>query len=199
MRESKNSLRAVALAQRGLLSKAESVSRSRFIQTQALQFPPYLMRRSVALYSPIQNEVETADIREHALVQGKRVFYPRCTPENVLELVEIGSVTELGMGRFGIPEPTGDSRPSPQDQEEMVVFVPGVAFDVRGNRLGRGTGWYDRLIKNLGGATFIALAYDFQIVDEVPAEQWDERVHYLITERRIIDCGSRPAQSSQAS
>ncbi|HSF56667.1 MAG TPA: 5-formyltetrahydrofolate cyclo-ligase [Candidatus Binatia bacterium] len=199
MRESKNSLRAAALAQRGLLSKAESVSRSRSIQAQALQFPPYLMHRSVAVYSPIQNEVETAGIRDHALVTGKRVFYPRCAAENVLELIEIESVTELGMGRFGIPEPTGDSRPSPQDQEELVVFVPGVAFDVRGNRLGRGTGWYDRLIKNLGGATFIALAYDFQIVDEVPAEKWDQRVHYLITERRIIDCGSRPAQSSQAS
>jgi 5-formyltetrahydrofolate cyclo-ligase len=199
MRESKNSLRAAALAQRSLLSKAEFLSRSRSIQAQALQFQPYLIHRSVAVYSPIQNEVETGDIRDHALVTGKRVFYPRCTAESVLELVEIGSATELGMGRFGILEPTGDRRLSRQDQEELVVFVPGVVFDVRGNRLGRGKGWYDRLIEKLGRATFVALAYDFQIVDEVPAEEWDRRVHYLITERRIVDCGSMPAQSSQVS
>ena len=199
MRESKNSLRAAALAQRGLLSKGESLSRSRSIQAKALQFQPYLIHRSVAVYSPIQNEVETGDIRDHALVTGKRVFYPRYGQENVLELVEIGSVTELGMGRFGILEPTADRRLSRQDQEELVVFVPGVAFDMRGNRLGRGKGWYDRLIETLGRATFVALAYDFQIVDEVPAEEWDQRVHYLITERRIVDCGSMPAQSSQVS
>jgi 5-formyltetrahydrofolate cyclo-ligase len=199
MRESKNSLRAAALAQRGLLSKAESLSRSRSIQAQALEFPPYLIHRSVAIYSPIQNEVETAEIRDHALATGKRVFYPRCAAENALELVEIGSITELNIGRFGILEPTGDSRLSSQNQEELVVFVPGVAFDLRGNRLGRGKGWYDRLIEKLGQATFVALAYDFQIVNEVPAEEWDQRVHYLITERRIVDCGSMPAQSSQVS
>jgi 5-formyltetrahydrofolate cyclo-ligase len=199
MRESKNSLRAAALAQRCLLSRAESLSRSRSIQTQALQFPPYLMRRSVAVYSPIQNEVETADIRDQALAAGKRVFYPRCGREDALELVEIESVTQLGMGRFGILEPTGEKRLSRQDQEELVVFVPGVAFDLHGNRLGRGKGWYDRLIKKLRRATFAALAYDFQIMDEVPAEEWDQKVHYLITERRIVDCGSMRAQSSQAS
>jgi 5-formyltetrahydrofolate cyclo-ligase len=198
MRESKNSLRVATLAQRALLSKAELFSRSRSIQAQALQFPSYLIHRSVAVYSPIQNEVETADIRDHALAAGKRLFYPRCTAENVLELVEIGSVTELAIGRFGILEPTGKRRLS-KDQEELVVFVPGVAFDLRGNRLGRGEGWYDRLIEKLGRATFVALAYDFQIVDEVPAEEWDQKVHYLITERRIVDCGSMPAQSSQAS
>jgi 5-formyltetrahydrofolate cyclo-ligase len=199
MRESKNSLRTAALAQRDLLSRAESLSRSRSIQAQALQFPPYLIHGSVAIYSPIQNEVETAEIRDHALATGKRVFYPRYAAENALELVEIGSITELNIGRFGILEPTGDSRLSRQNQEELVVFVPGVAFDLRGNRLGRGKGWYDRLIKKLGQATFVALAYDFQIVDEVPAEEWDQRVHYLITERRIVDCGSMPAQSSQVS
>jgi 5-formyltetrahydrofolate cyclo-ligase len=199
MRESKNSLRAAALTQRGLLSRAESLSRSRSIQAQALQFPPYLIHRSVAIYSPIQNEVETAEIRDHALASGKRVFYPRFAAENALELVEIGSATELNIGRFGILEPTGESRLSRQDQEELVVFVPGVAFDLRGNRLGRGKGWYDRLIEKLGRATFVALAYDFQIVDEVPAEEWDQKVHYLITERRIVDCGSMPAQSSQVS
>ena len=197
MREKKHSLRAAALAQRSLLSRSESLARSRLIQAQALQFPPYLLRRSVALYNPIQNEVETGEIRDHALVTGKNVFFPRFGLKDSLELIKIESETEFSQDRFGILEPTGERRLAGQDQGELVVFVPGVAFDLSGNRLGRGKGWYDRLIKELGGAILVALAYDFQIVDEVPAEEWDQRVHYVITERSVVDCRSVPVQSSQ--
>jgi 5-formyltetrahydrofolate cyclo-ligase len=60
-------------------------------------------------------------------------------------------------------------------------------------------GGYDRLIKELGGATLVALAYDFQVAEEVPTDEWDQRVHYVITERSVIDCRSMPMQSSQVS
>lgn len=199
MREQKNSLRAAASAQRSLLSESESLARSRLIQARALQFSPYLLRRSVALYNPIQNEVETGEIRNHALATGKKVFFPRFGQQDLLELIECGSATEFSRGRFGILEPTGERRLSGRDREELVVFVPGVAFDLRGNRLGRGKGWYDRLIQELGGAILVALAYDFQIVGEVPAAEWDQRVHYIITERSIVDCRSMPVQSSEIS
>jgi 5-formyltetrahydrofolate cyclo-ligase len=116
-----------------------------------------------------------------------------------LELVQIDSVSDLTEGRFGILEPGGDRRLSPCYQSKLVVFVPGVAFDSRGNRLGRGKGWYDRLIKELEEATLVALAYDFQIVEEVPTDAWDQKVHYVISERRIIDCRPMPEQSDQIS
>jgi 5-formyltetrahydrofolate cyclo-ligase len=199
MREKKASLRAAALAQRSSLSKAEALARSRLIQARALQFPPYLICPSVALYSPIQNEVETGEIRDHALVAAKNVFFPRFGVRNSLELIRIGSAMELSKGRFGLLEPTGESRFSGSAREKLVVFVPGVAFDLRGNRLGRGMGGYDRLIKELGGATLVALAYDFQVAEEVPTDEWDQRVHYVITERSVVDCRSMPMQSSQVS
>ena len=200
MREKKRSLRAAALAQRSLLSRSESIARSRLIEARALQFPPYLASRSVALYNPIQNEVETEAIRDQALATGKSVFFPRLGPQDSLELIKIGSASEFRQGRFGILEPTGERGLGGRDRDELVVFVPGVAFDLRGNRLGRGKGWYDRLIKNdLGEATVVALAYDFQVVDAVPAEEWDQRVHYLITERSVVDCRRIPMQSSQVS
>lgn len=199
MREKKKSLRAAALARRSSLSRSESLARSRLIQARALQFSPYLIRPSVALYSPIQNEVETGEIRDHALVAGKSVYFPRFGVEDSLELIQIGSATEFRQRRFGLLEPTGESRFSGSGREKLVVFVPGVAFDLRGNRLGRGGGGYDRLIRDLGGATLVALAYDFQVVDEVPAEEWDQRVHYVITERSVVDCRSMPMQSSQVS
>ena len=83
------------------------------------------------------------------------------------------------------------------DRAGLVVFVPGVAFDPRGNRLGRGKGWYDRLLERLGDAMFVALAYEFQIIEEVPTESWDQKVHYVVTENRVIDCAESSAQSNQ--
>ena len=127
-----------------------------------------------------------------------RVFFSHGSDDRTsLELVEVGSASELSVGRFGILEPTGKTPLTLRDQGEMVVFVPGVAFDLQGNRLGRGKAWYDRLIKELGRATVTALAYDCQIVEEVPADEWDQKVNYIITERRVIDCRCTAAQSSQ--
>ena len=200
MREKKHSLRAAVSAQRSLLSRSESIDRSRSIQARVLQFPAYLLSCSVALYNPIQNEVETAAIRDDALTAGKNVFFPRLGTQDSLELVQIGSATEFIPGRLGILEPTGEERLAERDREGLVVFVPGVAFDLCGNRLGRGQGCYDRLIeRELGQATLVALAYDFQVVDAVPAQEWDQRVHYLITERSVVDCRRMPMQSSQVS
>ena len=74
----------------------------------------------------------------------------------------------------------------------LVVFVPGVAFDCNGNRLGRGTGWYDRLLGGLDARVpRIALAYEFQLLEEVPVEPGDLPVHAIVTEKRVIACGDR--------
>jgi len=196
--ERKKALRAAALSQRNSLSTAESRLRSRSIQAKALEISDYLASRSVALYCPVQNEVCTGDILEHALKTRKKVFYPRVGQENSMAFIRVLSATELKVGRFGVREPTGGRRLSEAEHLGLVVFVPGVAFDAQGNRLGRGQGWYDRALEQLGEkATVVALAYEFQIVDAVPIEAWDRNVHYVITEKRVIDCATTPSQSSQ--
>jgi 5-formyltetrahydrofolate cyclo-ligase len=198
--ERKDRLRAAILAQRSSLSGENYVSWSHLIQARILGFPPYLTRRFVALYSPIQHEVETREIVDHAFITGKGVLMPRIDQAGSMELIEIASAEELRRGRFGILEPAGEKRLLARDHGELLVVVPGVAFDSRGRRLGRGQGWYDRLIRKLKReAIFVALAYEFQIVDEVPTEAWDEDVHYVVTERRVIDCRSMAAQSTQVS
>jgi 5-formyltetrahydrofolate cyclo-ligase len=193
--EKKRALRAAALSQRNSLSEAEVLSRSRLIQGRALHFPRYLSSTAVALYSPIQNEIATDQILNHALKKAKKVFYPGTGSDSGLELIQIDSVADLQVGRFGIPEPTGNRELSQGEAEDLMVFVPGVGFDLRGNRLGRGHGWYDRLLARLDPkAAFVGLAYEFQIVDEVPSEEWDQRVHFIITENRVIDCGYESLQ-----
>jgi 5-formyltetrahydrofolate cyclo-ligase len=189
--ERKRALRVAALTQRGSLARAHFLSLGALIQARALEFTPYLTARAIILYSPIQNEVPTEEIRDDALASGKRVFYPKLSAANSVAVAEIHSAADLGSGRFGISEPTGSITPLNQGLEEMVVFVPGLIFDCRGNRLGRGIGWYDRLLKQLSKSTiFVALGYDFQMVDEVPTDAWDEKIHYVITEKRVIDCAT---------
>ena len=196
MGEKKQTLRAAALLRRDSLAAPELTLWSRLIQERVLYFSPYLISRSVALYSPIGNEVATEAIRDHALKARKKLFYPKLGNGEDPALIQVELVEELKPGRYGILEPTGEKIMTQEDQERLVVFVPGLAFDLQGNRLGRGKGWYDRVLELLGeGARLVALAYEFQIMEQVPAESWDRKVHHIITERRIIDCRDAPSLS----
>lgn len=198
--ERKRALRSAALSERDSLGREDLFALGGLAQARALEFAPYRMARAIALYSPIQNEVATERIRDHALSSGKKVFYPKLAGPNSVELAQICSAGDLVSGRFGILEPAGIASALTPKTEATLVFVPGVAFDSAGNRLGRGIGWYDRLLKIVGRpAVFAALAYEFQIIAEVPTEPWDEKMDYIITETRIIDCGRAPSQANAVS
>src|ERR1043166_4442841 len=101
IKQRKQALRAEAMAQRGSLTNAEAETWGRLIQGKVLRFSAYLRSQAVALYSPIQNEVETVAIRDHALTNGKTVYYPKLVGEPALELVQIDSVEDFRRGRLG--------------------------------------------------------------------------------------------------
>jgi 5-formyltetrahydrofolate cyclo-ligase len=192
----KQALRRQALAQRKTLSAEDALNKSSAAQSRALGFAPYLNAESVALYSPIENEIGTETIRDDALRSGKSVFYPRITSEKALELIQVSSADELQPGPLGILQPQGQVRFEPRSAQALMMFVPGLAFDCRGNRLGHGKAYYDRLLCRLNGyAISAALAYEFQFLDTVPIEPWDEAVNFVITERRIIDCAKIAIES----
>ena len=195
MRDTKQSLRVRARLCREAFSSSELLHGNRAIAGRVLCLPVYLCSKSVALYSPIGNEVDTRPICDHALGQGKRVFYPKLSQgESCLAQVE--SCEDLQPGPQGIREPVGANWLTAKDHDGLVLFIPGLAFDLQGNRLGRGRGWYDRVLVGLGTAVRrVALAYEFQIMEGLPVEEWDQKVHQIITEKRIIDCGNLESQS----
>ena len=197
MYESKTALRFALLSQRNSLSTENAESWSRSIQARLLETPLYRSARAIALYSSLQNEVATEQIRDHSLRNGKRVVYPRLLPKRSLELVEIESATELVRGKSGIAEPIGDKVLS-YGEVDLLLIVPGVAFDANGNRLGRGQAWYDHVIRQWGPrATPVGLAYEFQVIDHVPVDPWDEKVVFIATQERFIDCQRMPEQTKQ--
>ena len=193
MEETRHGLRSAALKRRSALPLATCLSWSRSIQAKVLELPQYLAAPSVALYCAIRNEVETRAIMEDALRRQKKVFCPKIRGDDPALFVRVFSIADLVAGPRGAAEPAGDVPLSDADCQDLMVIVPGVLFDDRGNRLGRGGGWYDRALQRLNDkGIFVGLAYEFQVVTRVPAELWDQKVHYVITESRVIDCGVLP-------
>ena len=187
-RDAKRALRVAVLAKRKALPSARAQVWGGRIQRRALNLPAYLAAVGVALYSPLGGEVDTSGIRRHALEARKRLYYP-ATGGTAPGVVRIRSERELVPGRYGILEPVGDEGLSRAGEDALAVFVPGVAFDLNGNRLGRGGGWYDRWLGGLGGRVpRIALAYEFQLLEDVPVEPGDQPVHTIVTEERVIAC-----------
>ena len=190
MEQSKSDLRRVLMLQRKTHLLAECQAWSQSTQSQALRLKQYLSADTVALYRPIDNEVDTAAISLDALERKKRVFYPKMKNGNEPAFQEIFSLPELFPERFKTLEPVDGTPIVCAAFKNSVVFVPGVAFDRRGHRIGRGGGWYDRLLRLLAqDGFFVGLAFEFQLIERLEADPWDQRVHCIVTEKRVIDCG----------
>ncbi len=188
MGDKKRALRGAFLAKREALSAVRVRAWGERIQRGVLALPAYRAACSIALYSPLGNEVATSGIMRDALAAGKRLFYPKVTAGSS-GVFRVRSETDLVPGRYGILEPAGNQRLPDGGGDGLIVFVPGVAFDRAGNRLGRGMGWYDRWLAGLEARVpRIGLAYEFQLLEEVPAEPGDLSVCVIVTEERIVDC-----------
>lgn len=183
--EKKLKLRQTMLAKRQGIS-AESVSAlSAKIAERLMQDSDVKQAQNVALYAAFRQEVSTAELADWFLSQGKRVCFPRVEENERLVFVPIKSLSQLKPGRFGVLEPDLVSSWVPLEELDLML-IPGVAFDEKGGRLGLGKGYYDRTLKDFRGLS-VGLAYDFQIVSEVPQEVWDQRVDRVFAESRVIE------------
>ena len=142
--------------------------------------------RSVLFFAPLPDEVDLWPLLEETISSGKVVALPCFDADNqryASRRVENVRV-EILSGQFGIREPSVGCIEMPLDDLELVL-VPGVAFDLNGHRLGRGKGYYDRLLENFTGKK-VGIAFDEQIVEAVPRESLDVRMDYILTPTRIV-------------
>jgi 5-formyltetrahydrofolate cyclo-ligase len=181
----KSSIRSTLLQRRDLLSRAEIEVKSAAAQAHLLGLPAFQRAQTLALYSPIRNEVATDGLLTVALAAGRQVCYP-CVCGDELRFFQVRSLDDLQLGSFGIGEP---DRQLPEVDPALIelLLVPGVAFDRYGHRLGYGRGYFDRLLTagSFAGLS-IGLAYEFQIQDRLPAEEHDRKLGLLVTDREIF-------------
>jgi 5-formyltetrahydrofolate cyclo-ligase len=180
----KAAIRKRVLDARFALSAAERRSRSAEIERALFSLPEFSGTPVVMFFASFQSEVETHHMIRRALAHGKRVVLPKVRGKE-LALLEIGNFDrDVQPGAWGIPEPeTG--RPVALSDIGLII-VPGSVFDERGNRIGYGAGFYDRLLSAYRGPT-VALAFEVQIVPAVPADAHDVPVKKIVTERRVIE------------
>lgn len=187
----KQSIRKRMLDLRQQMPLEQSLEYSRRISKRFLGLDMFKNSINIMVYIAFKNEVRTIPLINSCLSRGKRIVVPLCVKESrQLLLSELKDPeTELRPGTYGVPEPTPEYlRPFSRENLDLIL-VPGVAFDKQGFRLGYGAGYYDRFFNELTHkVTSIGLAFELQIVQEVPVEPTDWPVDFVITEKRLINC-----------
>ncbi len=187
-------LRRALLQKRAALAPSQVEELGRQAQHRLMEHEVWQAARQVVLYMPVRNEMPTWDMLQDAWLRDKDVFLPRCDPQRkgAMCFALCSCEQELVPGCYGIAEPDPACCPA-VDMSSMgfapdVAVIPGVGFDRRGNRLGFGGGYYDRILAHdaMQRATLVGYAYAFQVVAQIPAEPWDKSVHALCTNEALL-------------
>lgn len=176
----KSEIRRKIKALRSMLLETEKLSAAEEVFAHLETSPAFMMAEHILMYHSLPDELSTR--RFLSKWRDRKHFYlPRVNGVN-LDILPYDE-TRLELGAFHIEEPTGENTVNP-DEIEMVV-VPAVAYDRKGNRLGRGKGFYDRLLSTTK-ATKVGVGYEFQILDEIPVEPHDVKMDIVITQSGCI-------------
>lgn len=167
------------LEMRNRLNHPEIAKKSKTIQEFVIKSKEFESAKVVGTYYAVGSEVTTELIIKRATILGKKIALPR-VEEDKITFYELSSTKSLIRGRFGILEP----QPYEQMNDIDILIVPGIAFDKKGNRLGYGMGFYDRLLSCK--RTFsIGLAYSFQLLENLPHDKYDKRLNAIASEDGI--------------
>ncbi len=215
-RKIKAKIRREILQKREAMPKELRQAYSRRITEKVLESEYYRQAKTILIYVSFRSEVETMPLIRRALEDGKEVYLPRVMPSAYQEktgemefyrVTDAGDLDNLEISRWGIPEPPAleERRFIPEENAEeiaennagentrdningqILMIMPGAAFDRSCNRIGYAGGFYDRYLERFPACETMALAFSLQITEEIPAEAHDRKPSCIITESGIID------------
>lgn len=162
------------------MSAQERIVHSQKLCQVMMLEPIWLKAQSILFFAPLPDEPDVTSLLDDALVRGKQVHLPRHDASaDHYTSCRITTSADLTKGRFGILEP-GPHCPAYSLNQLDFILVPGVAFDLTGRRLGRGKGYYDRLLAEVRGHK-CGVCFQAQIVPSVPVQLHDVRVNSILT------------------
>jgi 5-formyltetrahydrofolate cyclo-ligase len=141
---------------------------------------------TILFFAPLADELDVWPLLEKFLAARKTCalpFFDSATQTYSARLVQ-NLAADISIGKFGIREPAANCPEIPPEKFDLIL-VPGVAFDWNGNRLGRGQGFYDRLLKQVSGLK-CGVGYDFQLIGKIPTEPHDTKVNFIVTPTRCV-------------
>lgn len=184
----KTELRRTMRSRKALISDAEHLSAPKRVFATLRSMPAFVAAKNVLLYNSLPDELSTKEFLANP-PHDKLYYLPRV---NGLDLDILPyHPNKLHTGAYNIEEPDGDQTID-IDQIDLII-VPAVAFDHAGNRLGRGKGFYDRLLQR-SCATTIGICYNCQLVDTIPTDTFDIPVDYVIADNFGIIRSNRKKQ-----
>ena len=142
--------------------------------------------RTILFFAPLADELDVWPLLEKFLAAGKICalpFFDSVTQTYSARRVQ-NLAADISIGKFGVREPASSCAEIPLEKFDLIL-APGVAFDWNGNRLGRGRGFYDRLLTKTGGLK-CGVGYDFQLIGKIPVEPHDARVNFVVTPGRCL-------------
>ncbi|MEO8672747.1 MAG: 5-formyltetrahydrofolate cyclo-ligase [Tahibacter sp.] len=190
----RSQLRAHMREQRSALSAATRIAAAQNLALQLETLPELLVDQRIGAYWAVRGEISLHLVVAQCWRRGQQVLLPVSRNQRQLAYAAYARDTTVSANRHGIPEPdhSGDTLAAPAALE--LVFVPMLAFDRRGHRLGYGGGYYDTSFSFLSGRDrpttplLVGVAYALQEVERVDAEPWDISLDFIATERELIDC-----------
>jgi len=199
MLSSKDTLRKQVLAHRDAISSEVHRTYSISLLMNLSSLPEWKKAKTVLLYLGIKTEFDPTPLVEAALSMEKTVVLPRILKgENRLEIRQVQSLDQNCIpGVWGLREPNPVTCPEITPLQLDFILVPGVAFDLKGNRMGYGAGFYDRLLSSPDlRAPRVSALFPEQCVDQVPHEPHDQPVDILVLPNQILRVGKTPHHSA---
>lgn len=182
----KDVIRKMVLRIRDSLDPVLKESKDDIIRGRILKLREFIDARGVMLFASMMSEVNTFRLMEDVLTLRKRLFLPKVnTRKKELDIYEVNNLNSLKPGHMGIPEPVDSCRIGYPFDIDLII-APGVVFDKYGGRIGYGKGYYDKLLRSFKNRILIiGIAYDEQVVDNVPMEEHDIYMDMVVTDKEV--------------
>ena len=187
IKKEKDAIRKECSERRNSMTQAEHTEFDAKIINTVTSLVSFRYADIILLYAPIKSEIDVMPIFEIAKKKGKRVAFPKCNmEERTMAFHFVDSLDELEPCAYGIREPKEEAEIYDPESTKgsTLCFVPGLAFDVYGYRLGYGKGYYDKFMHKFTGSK-IGLAYTHQILPSLPKGKFDKHCDVLITETGV--------------
>lgn len=180
----KRALRRTYQTVRKTLPQSYQQEASHQICARIQTFETYHTAKHIALYRAIRGEIILDDIYQSALSQGKHCYFPVLNNNQTLAFLPTTNTSHFSNNRFGIAEPALDRALARSIDQLDLIFIPLVAFDRYGTRLGMGKGYYDKTLACPQKPLLIGVAYEFQRRSYIAPEPWDIPLDLVFTEYR---------------
>ena len=179
----RRALRQTCRQIRKKLSPAFQRNASNQICDHIRKLDAYRYAKSIALYQAVNGEVDLGSLWRSAPLQGKYCYFPALNDDDTLSFLPATPASAFHENRFGIEEPDIGREHALTPAELDLIFIPLVAFDNKGTRLGMGAGYYDRTLSNSSSSLLVGVAYEFQRQSFIAAQPWDIPLDVVVTER----------------